>query len=45
MVTKEGFNGFLEGGDWTVIPYVRQQAADYGESYRSYMLLDGREGK
>ena len=40
MAREQGFSGFLEGGDWTVIPYVRQEAADYDGRYRGYVLRD-----
>ncbi len=40
MATEEGLSGFLQGGDWAVIPYVRQQAPDYDACCRSYVLQD-----
>jgi len=45
MASGEGFSGVLEGGDWTVIPYVRQERAGYDGCNRSYVLQDVREKK
>ena len=40
ILEKKGGARYLEGGDWTVIPYVRQRTADYEGRYRSYMLVE-----
>ena len=39
MASEEGFSGYLEGGDWTVIPRVRQEAPDHDACYRDYVLV------